>query len=255
MVEWAHAVADTVVAATFPFRVAEFRDLMAASRGDFTANKLLISGIDAFAADEWPRADSLLRRAIERDPSLVQAVWELDLLQKWRRQEPSEADRERLRGVTDSLREPYASLVRLELEPNLRRRLAGYAMLVDSYPHNSRARFLYINEAFHRGALSGMALDSALRLMRDGIARDPYLDQVTMYDHMVRGYLHLGDRMMADSALAERAALLRRLDGEDELGGLLRLVYDSRFRPLRGGVKARGAALKYARRPDDLLNY
>jgi len=255
LVEWAAAVSDSVVAATFPGRVAEFRDLMAASRGDFAANRLLIAGVDAFAADDWERADSLLRAAIARDPSLFRAVWELDLLQKWRRQEAPEADHRRLREVMQSLPEPYASLLKLELEPNLRRRLAGYATLVDSYPDNSRARFLLLNEAFHRGPLSGMPLDSALRLTAAGIRSDPYLQQVAMYDHLLWGALHLGDRALADSARAARAALVRRLGRNDELGGLLDLVYRSRFQPVTGWLATRAAAWKFRRDPGGLTDY
>ena len=255
LVEWALAAADSIVAATFPERAGEFRELMAASRGDFAANRLLIAGMDAFAADDWDRADSLLRRAIDQDPSLLLAVWELDLLQKWRRRESSDADRARLRDAMDRFPEPLASLLRLELEPNLGRRLQGYATLVDAFPKNGRARFLYLNEAFHRGPLSGLPLDSALRLTAAGIRRDPYLQQVTMHDHLLWGYLHLGDRAKADAARADRAALVRRLGQDDELGGLFDLVYRSRFQPVRGGLMARAAAWKYRREPGELLNY
>ena len=255
LVEWAAALSDSVVAATFPRRLPEFRDLMAASRGDFAANRLLIGGVDAFAADDWERADSLLRAAIDRDPSLFRAVWELDLLQKWRRRESSEADHRRLREVMDSLPRPYASLLRLELEPNLSRRLAGYTALVDSYPDNSRARFLLLNEAFHRGPLSGMPLDSALRLIAAGIRSDPYLQQVAMYDHLLWGALHLGDRPKADSARAARAALVRRLGRGDELGGLFDLVYRSRFQPVAGWLATKAAAWKFRSDPAGLTDY
>jgi serine/threonine protein kinase len=255
LVEWAAAVSDSVVAASFPRRLHEFRDLMAASRGDFTANRLLIGGVDAFAADDWERADSLLRAAIARDPSLFRAVWEHDLLQKWWRRESSEADRLRLREVMDSLPKPYGSLLRLELEPDLRRRLAGYAALVDSYPDNSRARFLLLNEAFHRGPLSGMPLDSALRLIAAGIGSDPYLQQVAMYDHLLWGALHLGDRATADSARGARAALVRRLGRHDELGGLFDLVYRSRFQPAAGWLATKAAAWKFRNDPEGLTDY
>lgn len=255
IVEWAAAISDSVVAATFPRRAAEFRGLMAASRGDFAANRLLIAGVDAFAADDWPRADSLLRAAIARDPTLFRAVWELDLVQKWRRQESSEADQRRLRGVMDSLPKPYASLLRLELEPNLRTRLAGYTALVDSYPDNSSARFLLLNEAFHRGPLSGIPLDSALGMTAAGIGSDPYLQQVAMYDHLLWGALHLGDRAMADSVREARAALVRRLGRDDELGGLFDLVYRSRFQPVAGWLAAKAAAWKFGRDPAGLTDY
>jgi hypothetical protein len=144
--------------------------------------------------------------------------------------------------------------MRSEHERNLVRRMEGLRAIVREYRHHGRARFLLLNEGFHRAPLTGTPLASVLAEIEEGIAASPYLNQVAMYDHLVWGYIHLGLRDSVRSALERRARLVEARGGEDPFGPLLRLTADARFRPVVGNMKARAALALDLRRDPELLS-
>lgn len=249
VVRWANDAADSIVRRVFPDRAAEFRELMTGSSGDYEANRLLIAGMNAFDLDRWDAAEASLKAALERDPRLYRAVFELDLLHRWRRDPPDEALAALVQAASARLPEPYSSLMRSERELDLRRRLALLEAATREYPDNARARFLLINESFHRAPLLGTPLEEVLEMMEEGIRSRPYLNQVAMYDHLVWGYIHLGMEDSTRSALRRRNALLDGRAVSDEFGPLLDLAARARFSPISARVWAWGALQRFRDEP------
>ena len=249
LVRWANAAADTMVAHVFPARAGEFRELMAASSGDYQATQLLIAGMNAFELDRWEQSETLLRAALARDPRLYRAAFELDLLHRWGRK-PLEPELVPLiAAASERIPEPYGSLMRSERELDLARRLASLRAITLEYDSHDRARFFLLNESFHRGPLLGIPLEEVLQQMEAGIRESPYLDQVAMYDHLVWGYIHLGMADSAKSALRRRKAHVRDTEEDDRFGPLLRLAYEARFTPLVARARAWAALRIYAKEP------
>jgi hypothetical protein len=249
IVQWANTAADSIVRRVFPQRAAEFRELMSGSSGDYEANRLLIAGTEAFELDRWDAAEKLLKAALARDPRLYRAAFELDLLHRWRRAPPDEELAAIVQAASARLPEPYGSLMRSERELDLRRRLSLLQAVAREYPENARARFLLINESFHRAPLLGIPLEEVLEMMEEGIRSSPYLNQVAMYDHLVWGYIHLGMEDSTRSALRRRTALLDGRAVSDEFGPLLDLASRARFSPLVARVWAWGALQRYRSDP------
>jgi serine/threonine-protein kinase len=231
MLQWARDVADSLVRETYPKYFGEFTELSVGGQGSFAAMRSLVDGLTAFAADDWSAAESLYTTALARDSSFGRAAWELRLLALWRRS----VDSVKYASALATLPAPYHALLDAMDVPNLARRDSLLRALRDSYPENSRAQLLLFDEHLHRGPLMGIPLRQVLDDMRRRAPRDPYLNQVAIYDHLVWGYTHLGDRDAAADMWARRMALRAAHGGTaDSLGELYNLARIVRF----GGVKA-----------------
>ena len=252
MLQWALDVADSLVRAVYPKYFTEFTELSAGGQGNFAAMRALVDGLTAFAADDWAAAESLYTSALASDSSLGRAAWELRLLALWRRLE----DSVRYPTALATLPAPYHALLDAMDVPNLLRRDSLLRALRDSYPENSRAQLLLFDEHLHRGPLVGIPLREVLDDMRRRAPSDPYLNQVAIYDHLMWGYTHLGDRKAA-AAMWDRRMALRAAHGSapDSLGELYNLARVVRF----GGVKAvlwrRYATWKYGRDGSAIARY
>ncbi|HET8634594.1 MAG TPA: serine/threonine-protein kinase [Gemmatimonadales bacterium] len=252
MLQWARDVADTLVREIYPEYFTEFMELSAGGQGNFGAMRALVDGLGAFAADDWSVAESLYTTALVRDSSLGRAAWELRLLTLWRRS----TDSVRYTAALATLPAPYHALLAGLDVPNLLRRDSLLRALRDSYPENSRARLLLFDEQLHRGPLVGIPLRQVLDDMRRRAPRDPYLNQVAIYDHLMWGYTHLGERDAAADMWARRMALhAAHGSTADTLGELYNLARVVRF----GGVKAalwrRYATWKYGREGSAITPY
>jgi hypothetical protein len=244
LVTWAGAVADTIVRQVYPQYFGEFRELSMSGRGNFAATRALVNGLGAFAADDWDGAERQFSEALVRDPSLARAAWELQLLALWRRSPPPPADPRTLAALPA----PYGTLLETMDEPDLRAREARLTSLGLAYPGNSRARLLLFDEQLHRGPLIGIPLRKTLDDMRASAARDPYLDQVAIYDHLLWGYTHLGDATAARDMWNRRAALrAAHGGGADTLGELYNLARIVRFGGVKGMLWSRLAIWKYGK--------
>jgi serine/threonine-protein kinase len=252
LLQWASDVADSLVREVYPAYFTEFTELSAGGRGNFAAMRALVDGLSAFAADDWSAAESLYATALARDSSLGRAAWEQRLLALWRRSNETA----NYTAAIATLPAPYHALLSAMDVPNLLRRDSLLRALRDSYPENSRAQLLLFDEHLHRGPLVGIPLRQVLDDMRRRAPRDPYLDQVAIYDHLMWGYTHLGDRDAAAGMWARRMAL-RAAHGSaaDTLGELYNLARIVRF----GGVKAalwrRYAVWKYGREGSAITPY
>ena len=239
---WAQDVADTMVRALYPRYSTEFRELSSGGRGNFAAMRALVDGLTAFAADDWAAAESLFTVSLKSDPSFGRPAWELRLLALWRRS----VDSVRYTAALATLPVPYHALLAAMDVPNLLRRDSLLRALRDSYPDNSRAQLLLFDEELHRGALIGTPLRQVLDDMRRRAARDPYLDQVAIYDHLMWGYTHLGDRDAAAEMWDRRMALrIAHGSGADTLGELYNLARTIRFGGPKAAVWRRYAIWKY----------
>ncbi|HET7602042.1 MAG TPA: serine/threonine-protein kinase, partial [Gemmatimonadales bacterium] len=252
LLQWASDVADSLVREVYPDYFTEFTELSAGGRGNFSAMRALVDGLDAFAADDWAAAESLYATALARDSALGRAAWEQRLLTLWRRSNDSTT----YTTAIATLPAPYHALFSAMDVPNLLRRDSLLRALRDSYPENSRSQLLLFDEHLHRGPLVGIPLRQVLDDMRRRAPRDPYLNQVAIYDHLMWGYTHLGDRDAAANMWARRMAL-RAAHGStaDTLGELYNLARTVRF----GGVKAalwrRYAVWKYGREGSAITPY
>jgi serine/threonine-protein kinase len=240
--EWALDVADTMVREIYSRYFTEFRELSAGGRGNFAAMRALVDGLGAFAADDWAAAESLFTAALRSDPSFGRPAWELRLLALWRRS----VDSVQYTAALANLPAPYHALLAAMEVPNLLRRDSLLRALSDSYPENSRAQLLRFDEQLHRGAIIGTPLRHVLDDMRRRAPRDPYLDQVAIYDHLVWGYTHLGDRKAAAEMWTRRMALRTAHGaGADTLGELFNLARVVRFGGVKGALWRRYAIWKY----------
>ena len=242
--QWARDVADSMVHVIYPKYFTEFRELSASGGGNFAAMRALVDGLGAFANDDWAAAESLFTAALRSDPSFGRPAWELRLLALWRRS----ADSVTYPAALATLPASYHALLAAMDVPNLRRRESLLRALRDSHPDNSRAQLLLFDEHLHRGALLGIPLRQVLDDMRRRAPSDPYLDQVAIYDHLVWGYTHLGDREAAAAMWRRRMALrAAHGTGADTLGELFNLARVVRFGGVKGALWRRYAIWKYGR--------
>jgi tetratricopeptide (TPR) repeat protein len=266
LAEWSLAAADSIVAITAPPYLEQFRELARRATRNLPAIRALVAGEDAFRLDNWGEAERQFRAALAADPGYPAALWMLALLHRWRR-EPYEPEIRALAAVgADELPDPWRAIVAAQLEPDLPRRLETFRELAARSPHSDIANFFYLNELFHRGALTGHPLDSTMQLI---VAErgNPYVADA-LADQTVWGFIRLGDRTGARRALARRLDLAVRVGRASESGdraALLRLAYLARFAPhgsrigaylaLRGQDESRRAvesALRFGGLPFDV---
>lgn len=243
LLRWSRATADTIARRVFPDRYPGWVTVRAqGGSNNPQAIREYILGEEAFHRDDLVDAEAQFRGALQRDPRFWLAAWQLALVQRWRR-EPFENNLELLREAhREALPELYRRLVDAQLEPNLTRRFADFEETLRRYPDNGYALLLYANEAFHRGALAGIPLDSALVLMHASAARDPYLDQAPVFDQTIWGFIALGRRGAAERDLDRRMRYTksRHLSGSSDESSkkvaFLRLAYYERFAPVRAAL-------------------
>ncbi|MGH7515775.1 MAG: protein kinase domain-containing protein [Gemmatimonadales bacterium] len=239
---WAQAIADSLVRMTFPDRYRAYRDLGATGGStDQYAVNAFIAGENAFHRDAYATAEAHFKEAVDLDPRFAVAAWHLALMRRWLRL-PFEADLRRLAaGDAERLPPHYRALLSAQLEPDLSVRLAGYRSAIERFPGDGYALLLYADELFHRGPLIGLGLDTALRVMSAAAKKDPYLDVAPALDHLIWGYLRVGDKAGADTAVAQRLRARNTRGGEGSAESsrrldLLRLAYHERFHPAWAAV-------------------
>jgi serine/threonine protein kinase len=235
---WSQMVADSIVLKVFPEQWHAYSPL----RRHLVANRLVykhyFAGEDLFQRDAYNLAERQYDSALVADSTFVPAIWRLAIVHRFQRV-PFEDDlRELFRRYPGELSEQNRALIQALLEPNLARRFEVYRQTVSRYPADGFASFVYADELFHRGPLAGFALDSAVAQFARTVAVEPYLDQMPAYDHLLYGYLRLGERDSAKAVLQYRVRI--RPPGEEEdfrRRRFFRLAYDERFRPWLGRLE------------------
>ncbi len=200
------------------------------------ALKAFLQGEAAFARDAWALAQRHYEIALGIDSTFALADWRLANVRHWRRLNQESHLSTVYRRHVSRLRPRDRMLIQALLEPDLSIRFARLDSVVERVPGDGYTRLLQGEELFHRGPLAGRGLDEALPVMAAAVARDSSL--ALAHDHLVLGYVRLGNRQDARTALALR----RRTGGgirPDDLDQLpfLELVYDERFVPWRAWMR------------------
>jgi serine/threonine protein kinase len=233
---WAQSAADSVIRRVFPEQWDYYFSLRRNSNPSDSprAYSEFFQGERAFQRDAYNFARTHYEAAVREDSNLVQAKWRLGIVYRFLRL-PFEDYLARLyREHGNELPEQDRLLTAALLDPDLPHRFAQYRMIVARFPSDPYARFVYADELFHRGPLVGYPLDSALAEFKLVAAIEPGQDQVPAYDHLIYGYLRLGNRAEADSALAQRLRLPPSREAEErKRREFFKFAYDERFRRLR----------------------
>lgn len=222
-------VALAIVRTVEPDKVPSFACLRT---GNVSRTNEWIAGEAAFWHDNWPAAEQAYRRAVALDSSSARAWWSLYNVCRWGRSCDARAPRARLEAVYARSAKRAGDLDRLLIEaefaPTVRARLTIYDTAVRKFGYDAYPKLLLGNELFHRGALVGAGLDSAIATLNEAAAENPYLSPV--YEMLAWAQTRRGREQEARSALAqyrERAAV------EQERGlsfpTVLGLVINERF--------------------------
>ena len=187
-------------------------------------------GEDAASRDAWKTAAAHYERALRADPAFVQAAWRLGNARRWLVSPetfppgffPLDAARERALSPVERM------LVNAQFAPTSAQRFALYREAVDSAPHDAYAALLYGDELFHRGPLAGLALDTAVAILRRATTDDSSL--APAWEHLAWALIRQGHRPEAEGAVKE---LVRVSGGPEEsliyLPALLQAAFALRF--------------------------
>jgi hypothetical protein len=193
----------------------------------------MVAAEQAFQRDNWAAAEAFYRRAIALDSSLALAQWGLYNVRRWRRA-TTRADVAALRELFDRRADAFLGLDRLlieaDLAPTVLERIAIYQSAIELYPYDPYPRLLLGNELFHRGALAGYGLDSAIAALEAAAAANPYV--ASTYSMLAWAYTRRGDARAAETALATHARIAP-VPPEDEFNMrfVLGLAWAMRFLP------------------------
>ena len=194
------------------------------------ATHALVSAEDAFQHDNWTAADSLYREAITLDSSLARAWWGLFNARRWQRVPPDVDLAEVYARHADRFDDLERRLIEAELARTVPERLAIYAEAIKKFPWDAYPRLLRGNELFHRGALAGKGLDSAIAELQAAAEVNPY--QAATWDMLTWAYTRAGDGERARDAIETRKRLGQAQPVEGfSIPDVLELAVDMRFLP------------------------
>jgi serine/threonine protein kinase len=241
VIDWSGAASDSLVHQVFPEQWNYYRSLRTHPSSSQQAYHEFFRGDSAFQRDAYNTAETLYVKALAADSNFVFASWQLGLVYRFLRQ-PFEGHLRRLYQVHGAELPPqYRELIEAMLDPDLRSRFARYRRTVAEFPLDGLVRFVYADELFHRGALAGFPLDSALAQFHKAVEIEPFLDQMPAWDHIFYGNMRLGYRPEADAALDRRVSIPPSGEEEDvQRRKFFKLAYDDRFQPWLGALKRRG---------------
>ncbi|NNG16433.1 MAG: serine/threonine protein kinase [Gemmatimonadales bacterium] len=231
-IAWA-ALPDSIgldlVREVFPRSVAVYGSIPSLATKEFRAISEFLAGEIAFGRDAWTVAADHFEAALTIDSTFAQAAWRLADTRRWRRI-PSDID---LAGVYAAHKADFGPLDTLlivaQLEPELARRSRIYAHADSLYPHDFYSKFVYGNELFHRGPLSGVPLEQALNTMEVARTLNPRFGPVL--NQVAWAYISLGRRQEAARTVAQRDSIDTPPGGDLDVGRYLGLAYLYRFAP------------------------
>jgi hypothetical protein len=226
--DWGAAVADSLVAELFPGQLDEFR-MFTSCKGkgqQWPDNvwKAYWAGEVAFQESRWEDAENKFQEAWHLDSTFATALWYRNLSRQFRRV-ASDSELTSLARHSDQFCPPLKDLVRIQANPDLDDRMAGFERLAREFPKYPPIRLVLANELFHRGPLIGRELREGVDTFRSGAAQLADLDQATTYQQVIWGALRLGEEGTAREALRRRAAVIH-----DSFNRFLRLATEGRFR-------------------------
>lgn len=225
--ELACALTDSLIRKVFRARYVEYSSFDQCRVGDLQAANSYFRGVDAFRVGQWAAAEQQFNLALERDPGMLQAAWELMIAERFQRKDDVPILRRLLAG-RDSLPPFYVALVEAQLTPDLHQRFDRYQEVVRNYQRASKSLLLYTNEAFHRGPLIGRRMSQAVDTMRKLALVDPDMNHTSVYDISIWGDIRLGNR---DAAWTDYARRKRLIGPGDRYAPFQRLAIWARFNP------------------------
>lgn len=195
-----------------------------------------VNGERARYRGAWSRAVELYRSALERDPQLAEARWQLVNVLRWMPGETPD-----LRAQLDTLAAGGSCrLARIDSltvaaqrgPPGLPR-LRAYAAAVEFDRRSAYTALLYGEELFHRGPLAGFPAESTTLRLEAATALDPNL--APAQELLAWHHIRLGN---ADAALRAVGRVMELFDSEVGPGRvayapLLAQAYAERFEPER----------------------
>ena len=211
----------------FPGWVPLYREIPSLATKDFRAISEFLNGQIAFGRDAWAVAGNHFESALAIDSTFAQAAWRLADTRRWQRI-PTDIDLAQVYAAHKADFGPLDTLlITAQLEPDLAKRRTIYARADSLYPHDFYAKFVYGNELFHRGPLSGLPLEYALNTMEAARALNPRFGPVL--NQVAWAYIRLGRRNEAARVVAQRDSIGTPPGGELDVGRQLGLAYLYRF--------------------------
>jgi len=224
-----HRVAFEVVRVLRPERTGAYTGLPGGE--DNAAVAALVSAEYAFQRDNWAAAEAFYDRAIALDSSLMLAQWGRYNARRWRRAtKPEDVDAlERLyERHGDALLGLDRLLIQADIAPTVPERVAIYQSAIALYPYDPYPRSLLGNELFHRGALAGYGLDTAITVLQEAATANPHM--ASTLANLVWGLTRQGDSAAAASALATHESLTQAQPDTDFcMQCVLQLAWAERF--------------------------
>jgi len=192
----------------------------------------LVDAEYAFQHDNWSVAEAYYRKALDLDSSLAPAQWGLFNVRRWQRA-TTDADVAALAAVYTAHAGEFGELDRLlisaDIAPTVPERLAIYDTAIGAFPYDAYPRLLRGNELFHRGALVGKGLDSAVAALEFAAAGRPFASTFSM---LTWAHTRRGDSAKAEASLGAYESIASEQPIEDfRMGGVLRLAWAMRFLP------------------------
>jgi tetratricopeptide (TPR) repeat protein len=211
-----------------------------------SANRLFNAGEVAFRQQAWDTAESLYVAALDVDPSFAWARWRLLNAQRWMRDRPYEDQLRDLEELSEQqggqLLEVDRHLLEAWLTPFGQGRFAKYQEAIDDLERDPYTWLVYGDDLFARGALVGIALDSARKVLERSVEYDSTMGPALM--DLAWMAIRQGDADSARDALNR----LRRIAAPDAATIPPRsfdLAYTLRF----GTPEQQGAAMAQALDP------
>ena len=221
------AVADSIVRKVFSEQYVQFSSFEDCRVGDDQAMKEYFVGMGAFRRGDWEGAERQFRKALQRDPGMLQPAWELMVARRFQREDFT-VDLRRLLAARDSLPAFYVALVEAQLTPNLHERFRRYEAVVRQSRGVPKAMLLYTNELFHRGPLIGRSIGPTVDTMEALAKDDQDMHHTSVYDISMWGNIRLGRKEQAWNDFNRRKTLV---DDTDRYGRFQRLAIWARFNP------------------------
>lgn len=192
-------------------------------------------GVDAFRRGDWTAAPAAFRQAIDLNPALVDALWRLYTTDVWRREDPDSTVVRIIIEHRSELPLVHRMLFDAQRTPQGGQRNVLFQRVIQRFPDDPFVYLLYGSELFHRGALSGIPLDSSAAILQRAVEKDTAFSEA--YDQLIWVLIRLGRRAAAESALAkyppqEKGALYEalvvahdvRFDPQTAIGKLMGLT-------------------------------
>lgn len=199
----------------------------------FEALSHFLSGQDALRRGAWKSARQQFEASIEADPSFALARLRLAETNRWMADRPIGAALSDILDMDLSSLGPLDSLLlEASATPHGPAQLAAFDEILElpEYRLDAYATLLFADELYHRGALWGVPLDSAVSVLERAVARDSFL--VPAVEHLTQALIRTG-RQEDAAAVLEHLGRIHASREESDLyyPEVWALGYQEKFHP------------------------